>query len=49
VGLTVLSAAGLAMWDLLADLGLVEHGDHLVVKDILSGDQVVQAVANKVP
>ena len=46
VGLTVLAAAGMAMWELLADLGLVEHGDHLVVKDILSGDQAVQTVAN---
>ena len=46
MGLTVLAAAGMAMWDLLADLGLVEHGDHLVVKDILSGGQAVQNVAN---
>jgi hypothetical protein len=46
MGLTVLAAAGMAMWDLLADLGLVEHGDHLIVKDILSGDQAVQTVAN---
>jgi hypothetical protein len=38
VGLTVLAAAGMAMWGLLADLGLVEHGDELVVKDILAGD-----------
>jgi hypothetical protein len=37
VGLTVLAAAGMAMWDLLAGLGLVEHGDELVVKDILAG------------
>jgi hypothetical protein len=34
------------MWGLLADLGLVEHGDQLVVKDILTGDQAVQPVAN---
>jgi len=46
VGLTVLAAAGMAMWGLLVDLGLVEHGDHLVVKDILSSDQAVQTVAN---
>ena len=44
-GLTALAAAGMAMWELHADLGLVEHGDHLVVKDILSGDQAVQTVA----
>jgi hypothetical protein len=35
VGLTVLAAAGMAMWGLLADLGLVNCGDELVVKDIL--------------
>jgi hypothetical protein len=46
MGLTVLAAAGMAMWEILADLGLVEHGDHLVVKDILSGAQAVQTVAN---
>jgi hypothetical protein len=39
VGLTVLAAAGMAMWGLLADLGLVDHGDQLVVKDILTADQ----------
>jgi hypothetical protein len=31
VGPTVLAAAGMAMWGLLADLGLVKHGDELVV------------------
>jgi hypothetical protein len=46
VGLTVLAAAGMAMWGLLADLGLVEHGDQLVVNDILTGDQPGQHVAN---
>ena len=46
VGLTVLAAAGMAMWGLLADLGLVEHGDQLVVNDILTGDQPGQPVAN---
>lgn len=46
VGLTVLAAAGMAMWELLADLGLVEHGDHLVVKDILSADHTTRIVAN---
>jgi hypothetical protein len=45
-GVTVLAASGTAMWELLADLGLVECGDHLVVKDILSGDKAVQSVAN---
>ena len=44
-GLTALAAAGMAKWDVLADLGL-EHGDHLVVKDILSGNRAVQTVAN---
>jgi hypothetical protein len=39
VGLTVLAAAGMAMWGLLADLGLVDHGDQLVVKDILTANQ----------
>jgi hypothetical protein len=38
VGPTVLAAAGVAMWGFLADLGLVEHGDELVVKDILTGE-----------
>jgi hypothetical protein len=37
VGLTILADAGRAMWGLLADLGLVRHGDELVVKDILAG------------
>ena len=37
-GLTVLAAAGLAMWGILADLGLANHGDELAVRDILSGD-----------
>jgi hypothetical protein len=36
VDATVLAAAGMAMWALLADLGLVEHGDQLVVKDLLT-------------
>lgn len=38
VGLTVLEQAGMAMWGLLADLGLVESGDELVVKDIIAAD-----------
>ena len=42
----VLAAASMAMWELLTDLGLVEYGDHLVVKDILSGDNAAQTVAN---
>jgi hypothetical protein len=46
LGLTVLAAAGMAMWGLLADLGLVEHGDQFVVKDLLTGDQTVRPVAN---
>ena len=46
VGLTVLTAADMAMWGILAGLGLVEHGDRLVVKDILNGDQAAQPVAN---
>jgi hypothetical protein len=41
VGLTVLASAGMAMWGLLADLGLLQHGDQLVVKDILTADQAV--------
>jgi hypothetical protein len=49
VGLAVLAAAGMAMWGLLADLRLVEHGDELVVKDILACDLTIQPVANKVP
>ena len=28
----------MAMWGLLPDRGLVEHGDELVVKDILTGE-----------
>ena len=36
VGLTVLAQAGKEMWVLLRDLGLVDSGDYLVVKDILS-------------
>ena len=36
-----IAAAGMAMWGLLADLGLVHHGDELVVKDILAGTQHV--------
>jgi hypothetical protein len=46
VGLTVLAQAGMAMWGLLADLRLVEHGDELVLKDILSGDLTIRPVAN---
>jgi hypothetical protein len=46
VGLTALSAAGMAMWGLLADLGLVQHGDRLVVKDILTSDMDVRPVSN---
>jgi hypothetical protein len=49
VGLTVLVAAGMAMWGLLADLRLVEHGDELVVKDILTGDLTIRPVANWLP
>ena len=36
VGLTVLAQAGMEMWGLLEDLGLVESGDELVVRDILA-------------
>jgi hypothetical protein len=46
VGLTVLAAAGMAMWGLLADLRLVEHGDELVVKDLLTGNLTIRPVAN---
>lgn len=46
VGLAVLAAAGTAMWGLLADLGLVECGDQLVVNDLLSSRQAVRPVAN---
>jgi hypothetical protein len=38
VGLTVLEQAGMAMWDQLKALGLVEYGDQFIVKDILSPD-----------
>jgi len=38
VGLTVLEQAGLAMWDQLKSLGLVEYGDHFIVKNILAAD-----------
>jgi hypothetical protein len=46
VGLTVLAAAGMAMWGLLADLRLVEHEDELVVKDLLTGNLIIRPVAN---
>lgn len=46
VGLTVLAATDMALWGLLAGLGLVERGDQLVVKDILTGGQASQPVAN---
>jgi hypothetical protein len=46
VGLTVLAAAGMAMWGLLADLRLVEHGDELAVKDLLTGNLTIRPVAN---
>lgn len=39
VGLTVLAAAGMAMWGLLADLGLVVPGDELLVKEILTNNR----------
>jgi hypothetical protein len=42
VGPTVLAAAGMAMWGLLPDLGLVEHGDELVAKDILAGEHLTR-------
>jgi hypothetical protein len=38
VGLTVLEQAGMAMWDQLKALGLVEYRDQFIVKDILSPD-----------
>jgi hypothetical protein len=38
VGLTVLQQAGMAMWDHLQALGLVEYGDQLIVKEILARD-----------
>jgi hypothetical protein len=31
--------------ELLADLGLVEHGDRLVVKDLLTGVQILLPAA----
>lgn len=49
VGLMVLAEAGMAMWGLLADLRLVEHGDELVVRDILIGDLTIRSVANWLP
>jgi hypothetical protein len=49
VGLTVLAAAGMAMWGILADLRLVEYGDELVVKDIPTGNLTIRPVANKLP
>jgi hypothetical protein len=46
-GLTVLAAAGTAMWGLLADLSLVVPGDELVVKEILTTNRwATKAVAN---
>ena len=36
VGLNALAQAGIAMWGLLADLGLVKSGDELVVNGILT-------------
>ena len=36
VGLTVLTQAGMEMWGILRDLGLVDPGDELVVRDILA-------------
>jgi TniQ len=38
VGLTVLEQAGMAMWDHLRALGLVEYGDQLIVREILAPD-----------
>jgi hypothetical protein len=38
VGLTVLEQAGMAMWDQLKALDLVEYGDQFIVKDILAAD-----------
>jgi hypothetical protein len=32
------------MWGLLADLRLVEHGDELVVKDLLTGNLTIRPV-----
>jgi hypothetical protein len=36
--LTVLEQAGMAMWDQLKALDLVEYGDQFIVKDILAAD-----------
>ena len=36
VGLTVLAQAGMEMWGILRDLGLVDADDELVTKDILA-------------
>jgi hypothetical protein len=36
----------MAMWGLLADLQLVEHGDALVVNDVLTGNLTIRPVAN---
>jgi hypothetical protein len=33
----------------VVDLRLVEHGDELVVKDILTGNLTIRSVANKLP
>ena len=38
VGLIVLDQAGMEMWDLLRELGLVEYGDNFIVKEILAPD-----------
>lgn len=37
VGLAVLTQAGMEMWGILRDLGLVDPDDELVVRDILAG------------
>jgi hypothetical protein len=42
----LLAAAGMAMWGVLAGLQLVEHGDELVVKDVLTGNLTIRPVAN---
>jgi hypothetical protein len=36
VGLTVLDQAGMEMWGLLRDLGLVDYGDEVAVRNILA-------------
>jgi hypothetical protein len=36
VGLTVLAQAGMEMWGILEDLGLVDSSDELVVRNILA-------------